>query len=134
MEWVLGEAGPGTGYTVAAAAAYLKSRASRLWLHPVDLPAVPSEVIQQLTDMAVKNPETVIVPQHRGQPGHPVILPEDIISLLATEIPSGHLRTWLVQATRPGPEKKAALVTVSVADPGVVTDYDDLGSLRQVEP
>ena len=128
VRWIIGEEGPGTGHTVAAAATALVPPAERFWLHPVDVPGVTPSVVQIIAEKARQHPAAVIVPEYQGRPGHPVVLPKALIAELRRTTPTGSLRTWLLAATGRGQE--AELVRVPLDDPVVVTDYDDPASLR----
>ncbi len=97
---------------------------SHIWAHPVDLPLLNAGAIEVLMDHSRKDPERIIRPVHKGIPGHPVILPDDVLALLDSleNLHSGPLRDFLSptggSVMVPGP------VMVGVEDPGIVRDFD----------
>jgi CTP:molybdopterin cytidylyltransferase MocA len=126
VRWILGGSGRGTGDTVAAAARELANEAERLWLHPVDLPLVSAPLLVGLQVQVARHPEAAIVPECHGEPGHPVILPALFMASLREEAPAGSLRAWLLRVTHPEKQDRlGTLVTVTVTDRAVVTDFDE---------
>jgi CTP:molybdopterin cytidylyltransferase MocA len=128
--WILRTGGGGTAGSVMAALADLADRASHLWLHPVDLPSVRRETVATIADRSLADDGKVIVPRHENVPGHPVVMPTGpFVFLVGWPVPSGQMRPWLLELTEAGEKQVAPLVDLPVTDPGVVTDYDDEGSL-----
>ncbi len=124
VRWLLGPAGQGTAQTVKAAANLFAAEPRHLWLHPVDMPLVSLSVLAALREQRRRRPEAVIVPEHKGQPGHPVILPPALLATLCRQAPGGNLRTWLLAVTAPGPAQSAPLLSPSLPDESIVTDFD----------
>lgn len=121
--WALHPPGGGTAATCLAAVARLDGRATHLWFHPVDLPRVLPETLDRLADASREEPESVIVPFHGEDRGHPVIAP------LApwrgrdpAEHPDAAMRD-LIAASGIG------IRSVRVSDPGTVADLDAPGDL-----
>lgn len=128
--WVLRASGGGTAITVVAALETLSERASHIWLHPVDLPSVTSATVGSLLMLSRQRPEAVLVPEHKGRPGHPVVMPViPFTHVLGDPVPRD-MRPWLLALTRPGPRQLAPLLPVELADRGIVADFDDAGSLE----
>jgi CTP:molybdopterin cytidylyltransferase MocA len=130
VRWILGEAGQGTGHTVTAVAEELAESASHLWLHPVDVPTVTIPLIRILQEWSRKKPEAVIVPEYRGQPGHPVILPAGLLAQIRADPISGPMRPWLLAHTQPGSGPQVELLTLDLDHASFVTDFDDEAALR----
>ncbi len=97
---------------------------SHFWAHPVDLPLVNADVVNVLMDHSRRNPERIIRPVHKGTPGHPVILPGDVLAFLDGQenLHSGPLRDFL--STTGGPGMLPVPVVVELEAPGIVTDFD----------
>ena len=97
---------------------------SHFWAHPVDLPLVTPETIETVRDASRKNPSRILRPVREGIPGHPVILPYDVLAALA-ERTAWHrrplrdfLRKLRAEDLFPSP------LEVEVADRGVDRDFD----------
>jgi len=106
---------------------------SHFWAHPVDLPLVTADTLSTMLDHSRSDPGRVIRPLVQGVPGHPVILPSDVLAILdrQKEWQGGPFRDFLswVGTTGLMPEP----VSVALDDPGITQDYDrpgDLGSNR----
>jgi len=97
---------------------------SHFWAHPVDLPLVKSGVINFLMDHSRRHPERIIRPVHQGTPGHPVILPRDVLANLdgMVDLHSGPLRNFL--STTGGSGMLPGPMMVEVGDPGIIRDFD----------
>lgn len=97
---------------------------SHFWAHPVDLPLVTAVTVNRMMDLSHRDPDRIIRPVRQGKPGHPVILPRDVLEILDRQEPwqGGPLRDFLSyggeQGLFPGP------VTAEVEDAGVVRDFD----------
>jgi len=97
---------------------------SHFWAHPVDLPLVTAATVNRMMDLSHRDPDRIIRPVRQGKPGHPVILPREVLEILDREKPwqEGPLRDFLSyggeQGLFPGP------VTVEVEDAGIVRDFD----------
>jgi CTP:molybdopterin cytidylyltransferase MocA len=129
--WILRPRGGGTATTVLAALSMLTDRATHLWLHPVDLPQVTVHSVSLLKRQSLAHPRAVLVPEHAGRPGHPVVLPvAPFADLIERPAPTA-MRPWLLELTREGPNQMAPLISVPLTDEGVVTDYDDASRLTK---
>jgi len=104
---------------------------SHIWAHPVDLPLVTADSINLLRDHSHGNPDRIIRPEHRGVPGHPVILPRDVLALLDGQEgwQGGPLRNFLSNLGATGLLPKS--VAVAIEDPGIVRDFDRPDDLNQ---
>jgi CTP:molybdopterin cytidylyltransferase MocA len=129
LHWLERPGGAGTAASVTAALAAHGGEATHLWLHPVDLPRVAAGTLDRLRDLSRRQPGAVLVPQHDGRPGHPVVLPVAPFRELAGETRDGAMRAWLLELTAPGPDRLAPLIPLAVGDPGCVEDYDDPADL-----
>lgn len=103
---------------------------SHFWAHPVDLPLVTSDTIAALRDNSVRDPDRVIRPVVKGTPGHPVILPRDVLACLSRQDKwqGGPLREFLGEAEAAG--LLSSPLQVAFEDPGIIHDFDhpdDLG-------
>lgn len=125
---VAGAEGGGTALTLALAAAWLRDSgrgAAHVWVHPVDLPHVRRRTLGQLARVAATAPARPVRPLWGRQPGHPVVMPGDLLERLAP----GALRaaaSWLdFYGAEVAAGRAPAAVEVPVADPGVVLDHDE---------
>lgn len=103
---------------------------SHIWAHPVDLPLVTGDTLEMLRDHSHQEPDRVIRPQFGGTPGHPVILPGQVLADLdqRQEWHDGPLRDFLFRAD--GGRRMHEPWVVEVPDPGIIQDFDrpdDLG-------
>jgi len=97
---------------------------SHFWAHPVDLPLVTAGTISMLMDHSLQAPGRIIRPMRQGTPGHPVILPGDVLMILDSQErwQDGPLRNFLSQDG--GGSLLPRQVTAEVEDPGIVRDFD----------
>jgi CTP:molybdopterin cytidylyltransferase MocA len=97
---------------------------THVWAHPVDLPLVAPSTIAMLREYSQGDPHRVLRPLRQGTPGHPVVLPVNVLEILDKKDTwqDGPLRNFLLNAAK----KKglSAPVTVEVSDPGIVSDFD----------
>lgn len=124
IRWIARPGGGGTAASVAAAVSELATEATHLWLHPVDLPEVSPATVAQLAARSRACPVGVLVPTHGGAPGHPVVLPMAVGRDLAGTAPGGAMRDLLLAWTAPGSARRAEMLEVEIADPGVTADRD----------
>ena len=131
-------AGPGgdTALTLLLSWKFCRSErtaCSHFWAHPVDMPLVNRETLVLLNEYSLCDPCRIVRPVHRGNPGHPVILPYDVLAELERRrsfhqgplrefIQRGIAEKWLVPP-----------VGVEVDDPGVVRDFDRPGDFCEDE-
>ena len=84
----------------------------------VDHPAVPADVIAKLVEHFLSTQPPVLIPTHKSQRGHPVIISQalfpELLSLKADE-PANTIIHKYRQATQ----------FVEVEDPGILLDVDD---------
>lgn len=101
-----------------------KISCSHFWAHPVDLPLVTVDTVNLLMDHSHRDPNRIIRPEHQGVPGHPVILPGDVLADLGRQEDwqGGPLRDFLSNFDRRG--LPARSVGVKIDDPGIVRDFD----------
>ncbi len=86
-------------------------------LHLADHPEVRPSTVLTLLDENRTQPQPVIIPEHRGRGGHPVLIPRLVIEgILAFPGPGGLRAFWMLH-----PEKR---LRVSVDDPQIVIDLD----------
>ncbi|MEN8005646.1 MAG: NTP transferase domain-containing protein [Candidatus Krumholzibacteriota bacterium] len=106
---------------------------SHFWAHPVDLPLVTAGTIDLLWENSRQHPTRILRPVRDGIPGHPVVLPYDVLAELdrRESFHQGPLREFIAQGVFRGwlPEP----VEMEVEDPGIDRDFDrpaDLGPTR----
>ncbi len=97
---------------------------SHFWAHPVDLPLVPASAINLLADQSRREPDRIIRPMRQSVPGHPVILPVDVLAVLDGQenFHTGPLRDFL--STTGGPGMLPGPVMAEIDDPGIIRDFD----------
>jgi CTP:molybdopterin cytidylyltransferase MocA len=122
--WITRARGGDTALSVVAALEALGETATHLWLHPVDLPQVAPGTLARLAAASRRAPGCVLVPEHAGAPGHPVVLPTAPFLALRGSRPDGPMRPLLLAAARGDGVARAPLRNVPVADPGVIADRD----------
>ena len=97
---------------------------THFWAHPVDLPLVSVATVSLLRESSCRNPHRVIRPEWQGTPGHPVILPREVLEVLDSQVRwhDGPLRQFLAGARSesllPDP------MTLEIGDQGCVRDFD----------
>lgn len=109
-------------------------KCSHFWAHPVDLPLVLPETLALLEEASRRNPRRIIRPVRRGIPGHPVILPYDVLAALdrRPEFHEGPLRDFLRRGARD--RWLEPPLEVEVEDPGIDRDFDRPGDLNPDMP
>lgn len=125
--WIEQSGGGGTARTCLAAVAALDSVATHLWLHPVDLPDVRPQTLQDLRVASEADPEAILIPHHGSRRGHPVVLP---------------CGPWRGLDPLQHPEEMRELISATgcrkinhaVRDAGVVQDVDDPAALGRELP
>lgn len=127
VRWITRAAGGDTALSVVAALEALGEAATHFWLHPVDLPQVAPGTLTRLAAVSRRVPGCVLVPEHAGTPGHPVVLPTAPFLVLCGSRPDGPMRPLLLAAARGDGAVRAPLRNVRVADPGVIADRDTPG-------
>lgn len=63
-------------------------------LHLADVPAAPQEIVQNLIDTSASNAGKAVMPEFRGEGGHPVIIPAKLIHPIVTWKGDGGLREF----------------------------------------
>lgn len=98
---------------------------SHVWAHPADLPWVRRRTLAQLQRVSGDAPGRVVRPSWGGRPGHPVVMPAGLLASLAAQAvrARGPWRDLLASEMNKG--RVAPLLSVPVADPGVVLDLDE---------
>jgi CTP:molybdopterin cytidylyltransferase MocA len=125
--WITRSGGGDTALSVVAALEALGETATHFWLHPVDLPQVAADTLTRLAAVSRRAPGCVLVPEHAGVPGHPVVLPTAPFLALCGSCPAGPMRPLLLAAARGEGTARAPLRNVPVADSGVIADRDTPG-------
>lgn len=97
---------------------------THVWAHPVDLPLVAPASLDLLRGCSQREPQRVIRPVRQGTPGHPVVLPVNVLKVLDQQETwqEGPLRDFLSHSVAEG--LIPSPVTVEVSDPGIVYDFD----------
>ncbi len=107
---------------------------SHFWAHPVDLPLVTPETLDLLAENSRRHPTRIIRPVRVGIPGHPVILPYDVLEELnrRASFHNGPLRDFLTHGVTG--MWLAAPVEVEVEDSGIDRDFDRPGDFDPAGP
>jgi len=122
-------AGGETGRTLLHGWPEAGAGTSHLWAHPVDLPLVAAATLRQILAASTAHPQRLIRAAVGRQPGHPVIVPASLMNAMAGDEVWQYapMREVIATARQMGHIDEPLLV--SVADPGVVTDFDCPGDL-----
>jgi len=86
----------------------------------IDHPYVEEGTVARLWMVAEQHPGRPILPVYHGKPGHPVVLPGELVRRVASG--EGERLDALVRAARPA--------GFSVSDPGIVTNVNRPGELQ----
>jgi molybdenum cofactor cytidylyltransferase len=112
--------------SVQVGVAALRPDVQRFFLLPVDCPLVRPETVGHLARVGAKLATDVVLPTHRGVPGHPPLLHESLrVEILASQ-PSGGLQSLL-----DGRREQSA--TLEVDDSGVSLDADTAADLVRLD-
>lgn len=97
---------------------------THVWAHPVDLPWLRPRTLAQLARVSCAAPLCTVRPTWSGHPGHPLIMPAELLARLVDEAAgfAGPWRRLLEREVTGG--RIPAPVLVPVADPGTVLDLD----------
>lgn len=91
----------------------------------VDHPAIESATLSGLVEAFTRTVAPLVIPTHRGQRGHPVLIArllfEPLLALRANEGANSMIRAWHSQAQ-----------FVEVEDPGILIDVDDPETYRSL--
>jgi len=101
----------------------LEADVERVFFTPVDYPVIRSETIWSLASAASVNSAMVVVPQHGGKHGHPVL----IHRRLADEILALPLSATAREVIHRHVDRT---VYMDVEDPGILLDVDDPAAYR----
>ncbi len=96
-------------------------------VHPVDHPLVRPATLRSLLEMHLRHPEAILVPEFRGEPGHPTLFPRTVFAELR-EAPLESGARWVVE------RKPERVVRVPVQDPGVLRNIDTWELYRRWVP
>jgi molybdenum cofactor cytidylyltransferase len=108
---------------LAAAAA---DRPEAVILCLVDHPAVSTEVVEKLIEHFESTHRPVLIPTHKGERGHPVVINQTLFAELLA-LPPGQPANSVIRNYREVTE------FVEVADPGVLVDVDDPETYERLE-
>ena len=102
---------------------------SHFWAHPVDLPLVAPGTLDLLAENSRRNPTRILRPVRAGIPGHPVILPYDVLAELDRRVSfhKGPMRDFLSHGVSMGWLESP--MEVEVEDPGIDRDFDEPGDI-----
>ena len=92
----------------------------------IDHPAVTPEVVKNLVASFDKSRAPVVIPTHRGERGHPVLINRDLFKELLSLTPDQGANTVIRKY-------RSATQFVEVADPGILLDVDDPETFRKLE-
>jgi molybdenum cofactor cytidylyltransferase len=92
----------------------------------VDHPAISVEVIVKLMEHFESTHAPVIIPTHKGERGHPVIICQALFPELLALMP-GEPANTVIRKYRPQTE------FIEVADPGVLIDVDEPGAYERLK-
>jgi len=96
-------------------------------LHLADVPRVGEATVRRLLEEARRRPQHVVLPEHDGRGGHPVVIPTDVVNdILAVPIEGGLRQYWRTIAER--------VTRLPVTDPGCVRDFDSPPDYQTAAP
>jgi CTP:molybdopterin cytidylyltransferase MocA len=95
-----------------------------IFVHPADVPLVGGHTLKLLIEAASENFDAVLIPCHKGRPGHPPLLPAVFREAVLEHAGGGGLRAAL--AGLPGRE-------VDTPDPFILEDMDRPEDYRRIE-
>ena len=97
---------------------------THVWAHPVDMPLVRADTLEELRQWSRRQPGRPVRPSWQKEPGHPVLLPVDILDRLQSR-PMFHEKPFrlFLEDKEPG-RSHLVPVMLEVADRGVVQDFD----------
>lgn len=97
---------------------------SHFWAHPVDLPLVAPGTLDLLAEYSYRHPTRILRPVRAGIPGHPVILPYDVLAELDRRVSfhNSPLRDFLSRGVTL--DWLSPPVEIEVEDFGIDRDFD----------
>jgi len=103
---------------------------SHFWAHPVDLPLVAPGTLDLLAEYSAVHPTRILRPVRAGIPGHPVILPYDVLTELDRRVSfhKGPLREFLSRGVTM--DWFSPPMEVEVEDTGIDRDFDRPGDFE----
>lgn len=102
------------------------------WAHPVDMPLVQPQTITSLMEAAGQGRIAAWRPVCQNNPGHPVLIPAALLSVVldASSLGVSMAQAWKA-ATAQG--KVSPIKLLKVDDSGVITDFDTPGQLHSAQ-
>ena len=97
-----------------------------VFAHPVDIPLISSRIVRQMLKAFEKQPDSVIYPSYRGNPGRPVLIPTDLIEDIQQSGDQGGLRNVLQTY-----EDRFRLIEVN--HQGILWDMDNIEDYRRLK-
>ncbi len=93
------------------------------WAHPVDMPQILPQTLEELMEAAAKGSLKAWRPLHDNNPGHPVLIPASLLSkvLSAESLNVSMSRAWKNASAK---DSVPSIKMLMVADSGVITDFD----------
>ncbi len=90
---------------------------ANILLHPGDHPEVANTTLNHLIDVGREHNKCAVLPEHKGQGGHPVLIPPSVLQqILSAKCPQGLRGFWL---NHPGHCQR-----LDVDDPSCIRDVD----------
>lgn len=121
---VAGPRGGDTAMTILLARRHWGAAVSHLWAHPVDMPLVAPETLVRLLAASRRDPAAVVRPSFAGRPGHPVVVPVQVLDFLqeSEHYLDGPMLAFLEDLVRR--DELRPILLAPVADEGTVRDFD----------
>ena len=98
----------------------------RVVLTPGDYPGITAKVVSRLLEYAARMPDRIVVPNHNGRRGHPIVLPWTIAAQIQS-LPVGAGVNALVA------QYAESVIELEVASSELITDLDTPADLRRWE-
>ena len=96
-----------------------------VFAHPVDIPLISSRIVRKMLKAFEKQPDSVIYPSYRGNPGRPALIPADLLGDIQQSGDQGGLRNVLQTN-----EDRSQFVEVN--HPGILWDMDKIEDYRRL--
>lgn len=92
----------------------------------VDHPVISAKVIRMLIERFERTHPSVLIPTHKGERGHPIVISRQLFAELLSLPPDAAANT-VIRKYRPATE------FVEIADPGILVDVDDPKAYARLE-
>lgn len=114
-------------YSLQLALEHVPEKADAILMCLADHPFVKETTYRLLAEKSRSNPDKILIPEYRGEGGHPVVIPRAFfneVRSLSVKTPGGLKNLF--------DETPESILRIPVRDPGILSDIDTEEDLKKV--